>query len=743
MKQIYLVLLVTFMMLWGCSKNNDFTRYQAAVLIANHLEITDYDRQVSDVNLESKDANKVLAVLSRNIFGKIGSRYQFNGSLAFNRYDLAKVAINTYSYLLGIEDENLAPGRKCTISDITDLTPMQKWYVYAAVDYGFIELKDVKFEPTNNVSEAELTKTLEKVLLKASKTPLDLDRYQALKLENFSTAPKPTATFSSFIDVYYPNNNRGERLLATSLQGLVNREKVSIYLDMLNETWITDYAIAKGYFSGINEKFTDVFALLEKYCHLYDLNKFVVYDANNPFTINTATDIASVEGRLIISEEMVAKIKTIVANPDILFLDELNLKSQYDAQKYVYENYYPFLRRDILGWSYYGAQQDFVRDYAIQMQYPILWIPGSSSNDYDSRTQVLVSDILQNYPANIPVIGFQYAAEVVNGIVFDMGIGEFTGVNLCGEYGKYTAVFDSVGNLSFHTAFKIEDEKLQYQLSDKTYQVYDPNKKYVAITMTESGDAPAYIQYGLNQRQWSEEERLNTPYNYSYGLNNYDLLPLYTQYFFETANEKSYFFGAISGLGYSYPLASFGSKGVKNEDGIYMLRPEIMKDHYQKVNVMMKRLGFTSLGVYGYPDSIWGKYDYLDFDEYALKYLTNVETIMADMHRPARYVDTPLVKEGLYGHRIYHCSTFWSLADLGSSADRSKDDIAVDYLYNEILKNTKNGSFFQCMAYSWHYGPRRVKLVIDKIEQNFPGMYEFVTIDELDNYYLQSKQIGE
>lgn len=742
MKKIYLILtVVIIIMLIGCTKDKKtYTRYDAAVDIANYFNISDYDTIVSDIDQSDDDADKVLAVLSRNIFGEIGSRYLFRGKDPFTRYDLARTAINAYAYLLCIEDENLAPGKKCSITDISHLEPMQKWYVYAAVDYGFMDIVDHQFYPNKNIDNNELITTFESVMQKAKQEPRGLEEFQALKLANFKTVPTSSSSFNSFIDIYYPSNNQGERLLATSLQGLVNREKISVYIDMLNQDWITDFAISNGYFSGIGQTFDDVYELLRKYVNLYNLNKFVVYDVSNPFTINTATDIASVEGRLIISEEMVKKIKNIISNPDILYIDELNLKSQYDAQKYVYENYYPFLRRDVLGWSYYGFQQDFVRDYAIQMQYPILWIPGSSSPDYDSRTLTLVSDILQNYPANIAVIGFQYAAKAIDGIVFDMGIGEFTGVNLCGEYGKYTAVFDTVGNLSFHTAFKINPEKIKFKMPEKTYGTYDSNKKYVAITMTESGDAPAYIQYGLNQRQWSEEERLTTPYNYSYGLNNYDLLPLLTQYFFETATENNYFFGAISGLGYSYPLASFGSKGVKNEDGIYMLRPEIMKDHYQKVNIMLERLGFTSLGIYGYPDSIWGKYDYLDFDEYAIQYLTNLETIMADMHRPARYIDTPLVKESAYGPRLYHCATFWSLADLGASSDYSKDNLAINYLYNEILNNTKNGQFFQCMAYSWHYGPRRVKMVMEKIQNDYPGLYEFVTIDELDNYYLQSKK---
>lgn len=729
-------------MLFGCNqeKKEGFTREDAAIIIADTLDIKDYDVSITDVSNENPNKDKILAVLSRNIFGETSSRYAFNGEKEFTRYDLARVAINTYAYLLCVEDENLEPGIKTSIDDISTLSTEQQWYVYSALNYGFVDMLDTyKYGPNEVSSENDLVETLNKVRNKANQSPKSLVEYKNAKLKNFKMAPSMDVRYADVIDVYIPNNDRGERLFAVSMQGIVNREQIHMYIEMGNTQWMVDYAIKESYING-NYKYTDIYTLFNKYLKEYDLKKFVVYEKNKPFTINTATDIAAAEGRIIINEDMVDDILMFVPDADIFYISSLNLLSQYDAQEYVYKNYYQFLRRDIIGFSYYGAQQDFVRDYPIQIKYPTLWIPGSSSYDYNSKTSVLVCEILQNYPANIPAVGFPYAYDTIDGIGLDMGIGEFTGVSLLGEYGKYTAVFDTVGNLSFHTAFKIDADKLKYQVPHKEYQTYDQNKKYVAITMTESGDSPAYIQYGLKSRQWDDAERGTIPYNYSYGLINMDLLPLLTQYFFSSATDNDYFFGSISGLGYNYPLSTFGDNGVKNEDGVYMTRKEIMVDHYTKVNEIMSRIGFTSMGIYGYPDSKWSKYDYEDFTDMALKYMPNCETIMADMHRPGNNYPNgqPVTVDS--GQRVYHCSTFWSLADLGASNDSSKDNLAVEYLYKEIINSTKDGQFFQCMAYSWHFGPRRLKMVMDKIEQDYPGVYEFVTIDELDNYYLQSRE---
>ena len=434
---------------------------------------------------------------------------------------------------------------------------------------------------------------------------------------------------------------------------------------------------------------------------------------------------------------MVSSVLDLVPNADLLYLSTLSLDNYHDAQVYAYENYYQYMRRDVLGWSYYGVQQDYTRDYNIQLKYPTLWVPGDASDQYDSDTVLLMSQILQRYPVNIPVIGFQYAAVNVGGIYQNMGMGEFTGVEFCGFYGKYTAVFDTVGNLSFHTSLPVPDEALVFDNNNVPSGTYDPNKKYVAITMTESGDAPAYIQYGFNQRQWSEDSRSSTPYNYSYGLINSELLPLYTQYFFETATENNYFFGAISGLGYNYPLIGYGERGVLNDEGIYLTRTGIMKDYYEKVNIVMGRMGFEAMGIYSFPASTWSSYDYQDLDELALQYLTNATMVVADMHRPSLTTVEEYTHESLYGQVYFHCATFWSMADLGSGSDYSKDAIAVEYLVNEILNNTTNGQFFHAMAYSWHFGPRRIKMVMDEIERLHPGVYEFVTLDELLYYYNQ------
>ena len=247
--------------------------------------------------------------------------------------------------------------------------------------------------------------------------------------------------------------------------------------------------------------------------------------------------------------------------------------------------------------------------------------------------------------------------------------------------------------------------------------------------MTESGDSPAYIQYGLKPRQWEGEERGNIPFSMCYGLVNYDMLPLLTEYFASTQTVKDYMFGAISGIGYNYPLLGFGIKGVIDDDGKqYMNQEMIMKDHYIKANGLAKKLNFKSHGVYSFPATKWSKENYKDLDNWVAQYMPFVKSFVGDMHRPEKSLlsKDELYAKTSYGQNIFHCSTFWYIG-----RDSSEEHL-INYLANEIVKHTTyKGELYHCMAYSWHYGTRLIKIVMEKIKQQYPE-YVFVTVGQLD-----------
>ena len=61
-------------------------------------------------------------------------------------------------------------------------------------------------------------------------------------------------------------------------------------------------------------------------------------------------------------------------------------------------------------------------------------------------------------------------------------------------------------------------------------------------------------------------------------------------------------------------------------------------------------------------------------------------------------------------------------------------------MVDEVLKYGKDGNFILCMFYSWEYGPKRLRMIMDMLEAESPGTYEFVTMNDFDDLYRQSLQ---
>ena len=202
-------------------------------------------------------------------------------------------------------------------------------------------------------------------------------------------------------------------------------------------------------------------------------------------------------------------------------------------------------------------------------------------------------------PANIPILGFWPG---VDGNGKHTGYEEYAGVKVAGKYGKFTLVNTWVGNYSFHSA--INGEQVSYKqtkVRDKNNRIYNPEKKYVALIMIESGDSPAYLQYGINQRQWSDPYRGQVPISYGITPAIRLLLPGLTKYLYETATENDFFFCSISGAGYCYPFESYcdsTSDPSKNKREYFTITAE-----------NMRLLDLDMMGLYTHPGTKWSTTD--------------------------------------------------------------------------------------------------------------------------------------
>ncbi|UVI29767.1 galactose-binding domain-containing protein [Paenibacillus spongiae] len=319
----------------------------------------------------------------------------------------------------------------------------------------------------------------------------------------------------------------------------------------------------------------------------------------------------------------------------------------------------------------------------------------------------------------------------------EMGVTEFGGVKLAGEYGKYTIVNDFAGNFSFHSGVPVSKNAFQ-QKSNRPPLTYDPNKKYVAVTMIESGDSTGYYQYGLKFFQWDQRERGNVAVNYGIAPAVKFLMPGVLEMLYETKTDDDYFFNAISGAGYSYPLLGYGSKGIMDaDDTIIMDQSAILNDYFRQSDTYMRSMDLDMLGLYTHPWS--GRNDAAD-DDFMNTYVLpnmNIDAIIADMGRNNE-TNASNANRMLQGEvPIFHNLTRWPSEDFYPTYDPAKDQGAVQALVKEIRDNMGNGQFMHAMAYSWHYGPDRIKQAEDilKVEG-----YVFVTLEAFEQLWRQSQQ---
>ncbi|MGN0188317.1 MAG: hypothetical protein ACI395_02255, partial [Candidatus Cryptobacteroides sp.] len=119
----------------------------------------------------------------------------------------------------------------------------------------------------------------------------------------------------------------------------------------------------------------------------------------------------------------------------------------------------------------------------------------------------------------------------------------------------------------------------------------------------------------------------------------------------------------------------------------------------------------------------------------------DMKSLVLGMHRVDGYDAGN--SHGMLANNVsfHHTITIWPDGNVNgynkayANLDKNKDDFAVDYLVNEIRRNSKGGNFIQAMFYSWFYGPRRLAKVQEILEKEG---YVFVTMNHFDQLYRES-----
>ncbi|WP_299092497.1 GxGYxYP domain-containing protein [uncultured Metabacillus sp.] len=148
----------------------------------------------------------------------------------------------------------------------------------------------------------------------------------------------PTFAEAKHLDVLDLRDNTGdEKLLFTTLQGNVNREKLRIYsievnYEEGNYTWLND----------LNVPYTmieDPWEIILKYKN--DISGIIIYDPEVEDSINVATTKAGLENAVVASPELAEKLTNAPYNLKVIEDFRGRFKDGLDAYKWQFENLWP------------------------------------------------------------------------------------------------------------------------------------------------------------------------------------------------------------------------------------------------------------------------------------------------------------------------------------------------------------------------------------------------------------------
>lgn len=550
------------------------------------------------------------------------------------------------------------------------------------------------------------------------------EQENVLTSNNLADCLPTTNTVSKHIDcINIAELETSERLMLMSLQGLVNRDKATIYTYSLRDKFIIPIYEEAGYIESKTD-FSDVWDLINKYKS--ECIKAVVCNPDKFYDINLATNIAGVENRIVITEEIKDKFVETTSCKDIIYLKDLGLDSAAETFRWYKKNIYPKQNNKVLGLSKGGLlSHDPYLDYLIAFKLPTFWLPGENDNDFDAEYDREIINFLRETPVNIPIIGFWYAEE--NNMV--IGYNEYPGVKEAGKYGKFTLVNDNIGNYTYHSGIKTGTTKyIQKHSAEKVK--YEKDKKYVAMIMVESGDAPCYFMYGaFFNRQWNDPDRGKVPISYGLTPSLSYLAPGVLKHIYDTQSENDYFFCSISGMGYCYPFEGYGSL-TSNRD-------KCLKDYFWTItNENMKKMDLDILAIYTHPGPEKWSEENMSIAQNYISKMHGLRALTAGMHTTGYNGSNANFTIG-DSISVFNTITHWSMEGGFRWDDPSLDDEAVAHIISEIKKNGKDGQFIQAMFYSWDYGPRRLLKLKNSLEKEG---YTFVTLEQLDHLFRESRK---
>src|SRR2546426_11283111 len=335
------------------------------------------------------------------------------------------------------------------------------------------------------------------------------------------------------------NANQSMRLLMTSLQGLVNRASVELYLDVPgvagNTSRMLTY-LASRY--NLTYDMMSVQSAMDAYVRV--AAGLIVYDPTRPESIDIGTVMAAQQHAVLVGPDLAGSLAARYGLP-VLFdyarradWTALDPIGAYDrALRELYPSSYPYLLAIL------PPDRWAIRDYLVQTgTFVFYFTQGILASPSETAATMR---ILRAAPRGIPILGWFNSPTLTE---------ENSFIQMASAAGKFVVGVQDVPNLSVLTALGRNETHRQVSsiatpmpvLEDTTYLV-------LAVPDGDNLDFVAGRMWDL----WSEPDRGNVSFAWSLNPLLVDLAPPLLDRYYDGATSLDRFIAAPSGAGYLYP----------------------------------------------------------------------------------------------------------------------------------------------------------------------------------------------
>ena len=445
-----------------------------------------------------------------------------------------------------------------------------------------------EYETRQIIARATVAALAKRSLLNAEKQTMVLAKLDALPRPTIYTnltLPTPTRRYTTFQPKMHPPTRHlyvadvrkmspGEKLLLTSLQGIVNRKQPRIYFlfDDDDQIWLDELQKQKETDAPI--PVSDPWSLLETFRDEY--KGVVLCDPKVYSSPCIAVSLAGADDLLVaLTPQLAAHIKMPVT-VDL----RGKFKDNADALRYLRTDILPRLDPFLTICLSPAVYDRGSLDQIIAARGSAFWITGPKSQKLPGANQAgemeEIKKLLAQMPLGAVVRGFWWQGDGV-------GLQEDAGVALGSRFGKVTLVSDLITNLSVHSGVPATRF---VQKPRPPAPPLDPKKVYLAFTMSDGDNLCTWR--GYFRRYFDDPVRGTFPVGWGMGPALLDLAPDWARWYYEKATPNDEFICDVSGVAYMYP-SSWGA-ALKDREGAFKYFYNQTQDYMQRMDMKTIRL---------------------------------------------------------------------------------------------------------------------------------------------------------